>query len=54
MTNKPTNRAFVLSSDKAEAFFNNKDDGTKKVLERFFAHQPKEDVQTPYKKEKAE
>lgn len=46
---KPTNKAFILDPDKADAFFNNKNNGAKKTLNRFFAHQPKKGVTTPYK-----
>ena len=46
---KPTNKAFVLDPDKADAFFNNKNCSAKKALDRFLAHQPKEGVKTPCK-----
>ena len=46
---KPTNKAFVLDPVKTDAFFSNKSSGAKKTLDRFFAHQPKEGVKTPYK-----
>lgn len=46
---KPTDKAFVLDPNKSADFFNKKNCGAKKTLDRFFAHQPKEGVKTPYK-----
>lgn len=48
MIAKPNNRAFVLESDKVEQFVK-KNDKSKKAMERFYAHSPKEGVVTPMK-----
>lgn len=45
---KPNNRAFTLQADKVEQFLSQKSQ-TKKVMDRFFAHKPKDGVKTPLK-----
>ena len=49
ITIKPTNRAFVLDPEKADAFLMQKNNSAKKTMDRFFAHQPKKGVRTPFK-----
>lgn len=45
---KPNTRAFALREDKVEQFMK-KNDASKKTLERFRAHKPKNGVVTPTK-----
>lgn len=45
---KPNNRAFTLKSEKVSQFLC-KNGSSKKTLERFFAHKPKDGVVTPLK-----
>ena len=45
---KPNTRAFTLREDKVEQFMK-KNDTSKKTLERFRAHKPKNGVVTPTK-----
>jgi len=49
MTFKPTNVAFIIAPEKAEDFLKSKDASAKKAMERFYAHQPKKGIKTPYK-----
>ncbi len=46
---KPSTRAFMLKSDMVEQFVK-KNVASKKALERFHAHKPKGNVNTPLKK----
>lgn len=46
---KYADRAFVLDSEKVDDFLSQSKQDGKKVLERFYAHQPKEGVTTPFK-----
>lgn len=45
---KPNNRAFTLKSNKVNQFLKKKG-GADKVMDRFFAHKPKNGVRTPLK-----
>lgn len=45
---KPNNRAFTLEAEKVDQFLAKKS-GADKVMERFFAHKPKNGVKTPLK-----
>lgn len=43
------NRAFVLDSEKLDDFLSQSKHDGKKAMDRFFSHQPKEGVITPFK-----
>lgn len=45
---KPNNRAFMLKTEKVNQFLTKKG-GADKVMDRFFAHKPKNGVSTPLK-----
>lgn len=45
---KPNTRAFILKSDKVDKFMKKKSD-SKVVMDRFYAHKPKDGVVTPLK-----
>lgn len=45
---KPNTRAFVLRADKVDQFVK-KNDASRKAVERFHAHRPKDGVVTPLK-----
>lgn len=45
---KPSTGAFMLRADKADQFVK-KDNVSKSVMDRFFAHKPKKGVKTPFK-----
>lgn len=45
---KPSNRAFTLKPEKVDQFLR-KNDNSKKAIERFFAHRPKDGVVTHLK-----
>ncbi len=46
---KPNTRAFMLKEDKVNQFMQ-KSSGSKKVMDRFYAHKPKDGVVTPLKR----
>lgn len=45
---KPNTRAFMLKPDKVDKFME-KNSGSKVVMDRFYAHRPKDGVVTPLK-----